>query len=162
MFYTHYNKAKPLKKVVMILILVRHGQALNHDIDALRPLSKQGKEEATQAGLFINKLEKRPREVFHSELLRAKETATLMANELQNSPQLEEAIDLTPNSSIMPWYNNLMAYSQDDVIALVGHMPYMGIMASELSQRPIGFPTGGVVVMEGEGHQWRIKEKNFD
>ncbi len=146
----------------MILILVRHGQALNHDVDALRPLSEQGKSEAKEAGLFIDQLSKKPTKVFHSELLRAKETALLLSSQLTGTPHLEEAAELTPNSDISPWFNNLMAFNKDDIIALVGHMPYMGIMASELTQRPVGFPTGGVVVLEGEGHQWSLKQKNFD
>lgn len=144
----------------MQLILVRHGQALNHDIDALRPLSKEGQEEARQTGLFINDLSKKPIKVIHSELLRAKETAQIIAKNLTINPAIVEEENLLPNSSIEIWQNSLMAYDQN--IALVGHMPFMGIFASELLGRPLSFPTGGSVVLERQdsGH-WKLIKSNF-
>lgn len=143
----------------MSIILVRHGHALNHDVDDLRPLSDEGKRQAFQAGLFIDQLPVKPTKIIHSELVRAKETATLLASKLSYSPVIEEGSDLKPESSIGIWINNLMAI--EETIVLVGHMPYMGKIASDMTKRSITFPTGGVVVISGEAGDWKLEDKNF-
>lgn len=143
----------------MSIILVRHGNALNHDVDDLRPLSDQGRAQALEAGQFIDQLPVKPTKIIHSELLRAKETATLLASKLSSSPNIEEDKNLRPESSIQTWINNFMAI--EDTIVLVGHIPYMGMIASDMTKRSISFPTGGVVVISGESGNWSLENKNF-
>ncbi len=144
----------------MLLILVRHGHALNNDVDGLRVLSDEGKEQARQAGFFINELSDKPFKIYHSELLRAKETAQLIASKLGRSPEVLEDANLLPNSSFDIWENNLMVHEQ--TLALVGHMPFMGIFASKLLNRPMSFPTGGCLVLEKQvDDHWSLINSNF-
>jgi phosphohistidine phosphatase SixA len=153
----------------MLLVLVRHGNALDHDIDALRQLSDQGKKEANGTGLFLKQfLKELPAnsynelKVFHSELVRAKETAMILSSHLTQGQGLEEAKDLLPNSPISPWLNNLIAFKDESIVVLTGHMPYMGIFASELSQAPISIPTGGCLIFERtENNDFKKIKSNF-
>lgn len=157
----------------MHLILIRHGNALNHDIDALRPLSDQGKAEAKETGLFLQSEFKNkagyllqsggPLKLIHSELLRAKETALLVAGQLSHNPQLEEGKDLQPQSNPNVWKNNLMAFNEQDTIILVGHMPFMGIFASELCDCPLSLPTGGCLILKRDESNmtFSLQNKNF-
>lgn len=144
----------------MSIILVRHGHALANDVDDLRPLSEQGKEQAQMAGRFIDQLPQKPTKIIHSELLRARETALLIASKISSSPTPEESEGLRPESNIDFWLNNFMAL-EDQTIALVGHMPYMGILASDMTKRSLTLPKGGVVVISGEPGNWKLEAKNF-
>lgn len=145
----------------MLVILIRHGNALNHDIDALRPLSDQGKAEAKETGLFLQDFLKDQShgnvKIFHSELLRAKETALIVSGQLNQSPTLEEGSDLLPNSSTGPWHNNLHAFEENETVILVGHMPFMGIFASEMLKKSTSLPTGGCLVFEREEESQNFK-----
>lgn len=143
----------------MKLCLVRHGHAVDHNIDALRQLSERGREEAKKAGEFIKKSSFRPSKVFHSELVRAKETATLAVSQFSPSMTLHEDKDLLPNSSISTWSNNIL-YMEENIM-LVGHMPFMGLFAEDLLNQAIALPTGGVMIFEISEGKTELLEKNF-
>lgn len=143
----------------MKLCLIRHGNALNHDIDALRTLSSIGRDEARSAGKFLRESSFHPQKIFHSELIRAKETATLVAQELSFEGSLIEDPHLLPSSPIKTWSDNI--HFMDEDIILVGHMPYMGIFATDLYQRDLVLPTGGVVLFEIKESVPTLVMKNF-
>lgn len=143
----------------MKLCLIRHGNAKDHNVDALRQLSDQGKREAKNAGDYCRSVSFKPQKIFHSELVRAKETASLVLGQLGTQLSLVEDKDLLPNSPISTWYNNLL-YMEEDIM-LVGHMPYMGIFAEELLDQPVGFPTGGVMIFEVIEGKARLLSKSF-
>jgi phosphohistidine phosphatase len=143
----------------MKLCLVRHGNAVDHDVDALRRLSERGREEAKQAGQFIQKVGFKPQKVFHSELVRARETATLATSEIGGQFNLNEDKDLLPNSPISTWSNNLL-YLEENIM-LVGHMPFMGLLATDLLKQTMALPTGGVMIFEIENGESKLVEKNF-
>lgn len=143
----------------MKLCLVRHGNAIDHAVDALRSLSEKGREEAKKAGKFIQKTGFKPQKVFHSELVRAKETASLATSEMGAQINLNEDKDLLPNSPISTWSNNLL-YMEENIM-LVGHMPFMGLFASELLKQNMALPTGGVMIFEINEGKVKLLEKNF-
>ena len=145
----------------MKIALVRHGNAAQHPVDDLRSLSPQGRKEAASLPTFFKHQHFSPKKVIHSELLRAKETATIINEGLTSPTHLEEDKDLRPSSNPEIWLHNLMAMDQD--LMIVGHMPYMPLLLELLSRDQFMFPTAGAVILERDDsdESWKILARSF-
>jgi phosphohistidine phosphatase len=114
----------------MKLYLVRHGDASSLSIDDKRPLSEIGIAEVRQMAKFLAQNSVSVNQIYHSGKLRAEQTAALLAEEIAPSPSVESFPGLMPEDDIKPislycnhWQKNMM---------LVGHLPFMGKLFSEL------------------------------
>jgi phosphohistidine phosphatase len=145
----------------MLLYLIRHAHAVDRADDAARELSKKGRGQAKALGKFL-----RAREIFapaafwHSPLLRARETAELLAEHAKLSAKLVETKGLLPEDDPADIVGRL-AHAHLPSLALVGHEPYMSALASRLVAGEIAsrfaFRKAAVLALEGEGRIWIVQ-----
>lgn len=108
----------------MTLLLIRHATAAAHGLfggDLVRNLVEKGQEQSRRVGRFLQKHELTPEVVLSSPVLRAIETAKLLAEEGCPKPIIEPWLScgMTPEVAL----HQLSAYQKFNRIAIVGHEP---------------------------------------
>jgi phosphohistidine phosphatase SixA len=124
------------------LFLVRHAEAAPGDPDDLRPLTPSGREAARALGERL--AAHRPDAVVTSPLLRARETAGLIARACGLGAEADDG--LAPGATA----ESLRAAvaGRGDTVVAVGHQPDCGEIALALTGREARFPPGGVQELE--------------
>lgn len=113
----------------MVLYLCQHGEALSKDVDPDRPLSERGTADvcnmanALSGGVDVGL-------ILHSGKTRAQQTAELLHERLAPDASLEADSELAPDDSVENFAGRLDA--QDGNLMVVGHMPFVGGLASRL------------------------------
>jgi phosphohistidine phosphatase len=143
----------------MKVYLVRHAIAENDNPagDAERALTPKGKVKMAQAVEGLRDLKIRPEIVLSSPMRRALETATIVSDGL-GGVRVELLPELGQGSSgPADILAALDPYKQMEEVALVGHQPWLGQLASFMltgsSDCRIDFKKGGVVCLEGTPDQ---------
>jgi len=126
----------------MKLFLVRHGHALADKEDARRPLSARGGEVTRSVAAFLRTsgVLTEVQAVWHSPLVRARETAELLVKELGLDALLIETAGLLPEDDPVAVADRLDCAEQ--VVMIVGHEPQLGALATLLVRgklKPVGF-----------------------
>lgn len=140
----------------MLLTLVRHGDATPSNIslgDAGRSLSLRGREQARATGRALASQDPRLTHVWTSPLVRAVQTTELMLAALAFAFAFEGIVevrdDLFPDSPSSSLRQALAKLESNADVLVVGHMPYMAALASELLSTQVGgFATGAALRME--------------
>lgn len=132
------------------LYLIRHGVAAERGLawpdDAKRPLTEEGIGRMKKAAKGLKRLDVRLDVVVSSPLVRARQTAEVVAGVFDEMPPLVFTTALAPGGR----YSDLLADLQTQVrrtrIALVGHEPDLGRLAARLagSRRAFEFKKGAV------------------
>ena len=132
------------------LYLIRHGVAAERGLawpdDAKRPLTEEGIGRMKKAAKGLKRLDVRLDVVVSSPLVRARQTAEVVAGVFDEMPPLVFTAALAPGGR----YSDLLADLQTQVrrtrIALVGHEPDLGRLAARLagSRRAFEFKKGAV------------------
>lgn len=144
----------------MRVYLVRHGQALDSNEDPKRPLSEAGRKDVFKLAQFAVRAEVKAAEVWHSPKARARQTADLLNEGGQLGGTLRERDGLLPNDDVGPVADELSAASEN--VCVVGHLPYLGILAAHLLQGRdaapfIEFDAAAMLCLEREGPgPWRL------
>jgi phosphohistidine phosphatase len=113
-----------------VIYLVRHAEAHDADRDELRELTDRGKRVAERLGQFLRQARIVDAEViWHSTLVRARQTAALMGREMGISI-LKEIKGLAPNDSPAAFARKLTAVRSD--IVIVGHNPHLTALGTLL------------------------------
>lgn len=117
------------------LFLMRHGEAKPAEEDPERPLSDQGRLtvervawRAAEAGVEVDA-------IFHSGILRARQSAEILARHLHAADRLSARAGLEPLDPVGPiaaWIGEEAASIPRARIALVGHLPSLGRLLSRL------------------------------
>lgn len=118
----------------MDLLVLRHGEAGRSSRlpgDSKRSLTNEGKQEVTDLSYGIRSLEIKFDHIFSSPLLRAKQTAEIVAKSMKYKGKIEELDSLKPEGSRLDFYSVLSKLKQDSVVLVVGHEPYLSEMISE-------------------------------
>lgn len=145
----------------MDLFLIRHAHAVDLQPDEARPLSPRGRDQVRALAKFLRRSEAfAPAEIWHSPLLRARETAELLARELDFEGKLREAADLRPEDDPAAFARTLR--SAERPIAVVGHEPHLGTLASLLvagAAEPCVFDMrkGAVLALARGGARWIVR-----
>lgn len=126
----------------MKLYLVRHGHALADKDDARRALSPQGVETTKAVAAFFrgNGALAGVHAIWHSPLVRARETAQLLVQELGLDVLLVETTGLEPKDDPAVIADRLERLGQ--TVMIVGHEPQLGALATMLVRgkvKPVGF-----------------------
>ena len=124
----------------MRLILVRHAEAAPGEPDELRPLTPRGREQARELGERLP----RPDAVLTSPLLRARETAALLARPHGLEPEPDER--LAPGASDVGVREAIEG--RGETVVVVGHQPDCGVVASRLGAGEVRFAPGSHCVVE--------------
>ncbi|HKQ31223.1 MAG TPA: phosphohistidine phosphatase SixA [Burkholderiales bacterium] len=123
----------------MRILLIRHGKAedrglissLSSKKDALRALTQTGKRDMRKAAKGLRKLAPDIDVLLTSPLVRARETAEIVAKVFGVKDVTEQPL-LSPGTDLVALLQTLPSYPDDATIALVGHEPDLGHLAAML------------------------------
>ena len=126
----------------MRVFLVRHAEAAPGEPDELRPLTAAGRDAARELGERL--AGEQPTVVVSSPLLRARETAELIARACKVAAIADD--NLAPGATT----ETLREATQDraGTIVAVGHQPDCSDIVFELTGRDASFPPAGVVELD--------------
>jgi phosphohistidine phosphatase len=131
------------------LYLVRHAIAAERGDewkdDAKRPLTERGMARFKEVVKGLGELDVAIDEVFTSPLIRAKQTAELLAAGVTGKPSVKLLEALAPGHTSAQVMSQLAKAAKRRRIALVGHEPDLGELAAHLlgAQRAVPFKKGG-------------------
>jgi phosphohistidine phosphatase len=144
-----------------MLYLIRHADAIDLHPDHARPLSDRGREQVKGLAKFLKRSEAfSPEEIWHSSLVRARETAELLAKGLEFSGECREVAGLRPEDDPREIARKLAKLEKS--VALVGHEPHMSALASLLvvgATHPAAFvmKKGATLALEREDDRWVVR-----
>ena len=138
------------------LYLVRHAIAADrgddYPDDSKRPLTGAGRSRFEKASRGLVALGVDVDVVFTSPLVRARQTAEILAHELGGRPPVFETAALAPGGSFQDLVAEIGHHSRARRIALVGHTPGIGEFAARLlgATGRLEFRKGGVCRIDVE------------
>lgn len=138
------------------MYLVRHAVAAERGDewpdDAKRPLTERGIARFRECVKGLGPLDVAIDEIFTSPLIRAKQTADLLAAGVTGKPAVKLLDALAPGHTSAQVMAQLAKSAKRRRIALVGHEPDFGELAAHLlgAQRAVPFKKGGVCRIDVE------------
>ena len=143
----------------MNVYLIRHGDALSAAENAERPLSRLGRQQAAHAAQAIIEHDAAVPRIYHSGILRARQTAEIIVQALNPTPVIESHSGLLPEDDPA-----IVAAELDGLehsITLVGHLPYMRRLAGLLiygdpERTAVDFLPATVLCCSRFGERWKI------
>jgi phosphohistidine phosphatase len=138
------------------LYLVRHAIAAERGDewpdDSKRPLTERGMARFKEVVSGMSALDAAIDEIFTSPLVRAKQTADLLAAGLTGKPTVKLLDALAPGHTSTQVLAQLAKSAKRRRIGLVGHEPDLGELAAHLlgAQRAIPFKKGGICRIDVE------------
>ncbi len=154
------NSADPLTDLGTMLYLVRHADAVATEKDKERPLSRRGRKQVRilirwmrRTGIF------QPEEIWHSPLVRSRQTAELLAGRAKSPVSLVLLDGLEPDDDVRRIAHRLRAPS--GAVGIVGHEPHLSALASLLvtgRSKPARFVMKkcAVLALKRDGARWRV------
>ncbi len=143
----------------MKLYLVRHAEAKSHAEDPDRDLTEAGIHEANRLVEFLYESKRvNPEVIFHSDKVRAAETALIFAQRFNPPRGVQNADHLTPGADPSIWEDKLNSMFDD--IMLVSHLPFLSKLASLLitgdeATLIMNFDCVSILCLERRGYgQW--------
>jgi phosphohistidine phosphatase len=139
--------------------LVRHGEAFPETQDPRRPLTPTGRANVEQLGRLAAAKGIRPAAIYHSGILRAKQTAEILGAQLAPDIQVQSITGLMPEDD--PAIAAAELETAQEPIMLVGHLPHMNRLAAllitkDLSREVVDFRPGSMVCCSRGVSQWTL------
>ncbi|MBI4528417.1 MAG: phosphohistidine phosphatase SixA [Deltaproteobacteria bacterium] len=143
----------------MEFYLTRHGEAKAEHEDRSRPLSDRGKRQVEEVGEALAQKGIEVSEILHSDKLRAKQTAEILARHLSLQDRLRRIDGLAPSDD--PVIAKAELETAGGSLMLVGHLPHLSRLASLLligdpEREIVDFPTAAVVCLSREEGNWQV------
>jgi phosphohistidine phosphatase len=141
----------------LTVYLVRHAIAAERGNDwpddAKRPLTPDGMARFKQVARGLAQVEVAVDAVLTSPLVRARQTAEILAAALPGSPPIVETSALVPGAPLKAVVDELGKQGRRKRVALVGHEPGIGELAGRLvgAANPIPFKKGAVCRIDFNG-----------
>jgi phosphohistidine phosphatase len=132
------------------LYLIRHGVAADrgeaYPDDTKRPLTSRGIARLRKEAQALNRLGVAFDQILTSPLVRARQTADVLAQGLVHPSAIVNTAALAPSGSIAAVLDEIGQHSRASRIALVGHEPGMGELAARLlgTRAAIEFKKGAI------------------
>lgn len=143
----------------MVVILVHHADAVSPAVDTQRPLSAVGLEQADSVAAQAKAAGAAPVEIWHSGKLRARQTGEAFLRVCSPFAAFRMMRGLLPEDPASMMKIQLDAETRD--VMLVGHMPNIAALASQLAGSDVPFPLHGAICFEridgGWKERWRLK-----
>jgi phosphohistidine phosphatase len=137
------------------IFLVRHAEAIPREgavvLDEERWLTEPGRSKFRKVAKRFRRLRPEPIEIVTSPLVRAVQTADILADEIGDEGEISVWPGLKPEVSPKAVLLRLASLDADRRIALVGHEPQMsGLAAGLLGRRefPLPFPKGAIACID--------------
>lgn len=157
----------------MKLYFVRHASA--SDIapsDAERELTKEGREEARIAGDALAKFGAKPDQILTSPLLRARQTAVIIAGQLKFPNEVAAFDELQNGCSTAGLLRTAKTFTDAREILLVGHMPslaeHLAALIGSKNPENLGMGKASIACIEltelrpGRGElRWFLRQKQL-
>lgn len=148
----------------MRVILVRHGEAVDGPVDALRHLTEHGKHQIQKVADYLSKNAITFTKCYYSGRERTKQTANIICERISPQTDLEILALLEPNANPYELINVLSHFNEDTL--LVGHLPHVQDFVSELLSQnamrdlsKIIFYPGSMLILSSEDHvNWLIEQ----
>ena len=143
----------------MNFYLVRHGDAVSASEDPQRPLSRAGHQAVNEVARLAQERQVGVAAIYHSGILRAQQTAEILARFLRPPAGVAAISGLLPEDD--PAMGRAHLEAADQPIMLVGHLPHMRRLAALLvsgdPERAVtDFGPADLICLSREGLQWRI------
>jgi phosphohistidine phosphatase len=124
--------SKYRQKAALDIYLIQHAESVPEKEDPARSLSDVGKATMEKVAALAARLKIKPDFIFHSEKLRAKQTAEILARHLGLSDNLRERKGLGPLDPVAPVAQWLKEQPAKGIagLAIVGHLPFLNKLAS--------------------------------
>ena len=145
----------------MQVYLVQHVAAKTEEEDPRRSLTEDGRRTVGRMAEFLAPLQIALQRIEHSEKLRARQTAEILAARLRPAEGTKETAGMAPNDDVEPMRARLATETKD--LMLVGHLPYLSRLVARLLGLPadrqvVRFQMGGVVRLDrDETQQWVVR-----
>jgi phosphohistidine phosphatase len=139
------------------IYLIRHGIAEERGEawpdDTKRPLTAEGISKLRKCARGLKKVGVGFDIIVTSPLVRARQTAEVVAAELDPHPHITTAESLAPGGSVAAVMTDLEKHAKRTRVALVGHEPGIGELAARLigTRHPIPFKKGAICRIDVEG-----------
>ncbi|MBI5534463.1 MAG: phosphohistidine phosphatase SixA [Deltaproteobacteria bacterium] len=145
----------------MALYLVQHGKSLPKEQDPEQALTEDGIADVKRIAAVAKGYGVKPSRILHSGKLRAKQTAKLIAEQLEPSGGVSPRNGLDPNDDVAAVAGYL---DPKEDLMVVGHLPFLerltSLLTSGLPEKLVfKFQNGGIVCLDldRERHAWYIK-----
>jgi phosphohistidine phosphatase len=140
----------------MIVVLMRHAHAIEATPglpDADRWLTGKGRKVARKMSGWLAKPKRRPLVIWTSPLVRAVQTAEILADACELTDRVSVCPELSPGRDPGDLLRVLAAHQGPSPIALVGHEPSLSLIATSLLSDPSwsGFRKGGLLAVDWPG-----------
>jgi phosphohistidine phosphatase len=137
----------------MKLYFLRHGLAGDRGEwqgdDAKRPLTTEGKDKMKRAAVMIRKLGIKPDLIITSPLVRALQTAEVVAKELDLKDALLTDARLSPGFDVLKLIDVIRAHPKANAIIFVGHEPdFSATVGKLIGGGTIEFKKGALALVE--------------
>ncbi len=145
----------------MLLYLVQHAESLSKEEDPTQSLSEKGIENIKKVANYVAGLNIKVTQIFHSEKLRAMQTAQILSDFIKTEKGVSETDGLSPMDEPQIWFKRL-AEMKDDIL-LVGHLPHLSKLASlllcgEKEKNVVDFKRAGIVCLKRfDDGQWAVE-----
>lgn len=139
---------------------MRHGDAKIEAEDPARPLSDRGQEEVTRVAKYVGALGLQIAAIHHSEKLRARQTAEILAEFLSPARGIHEMEGLGPMDH--PGKAQAALEAASEPVMLVGHLPHLSRLASALllgdsEQEILQFKPGAIACLVTDDWIFRVE-----
>lgn len=143
----------------MNFYLVRHGEALSERVDPERPLAPAGREEVERVAHRAAAKNVQVSALFHSGILRAKQTAEILAEQLQFTQGVKRLSGLLPQDD--PAIAKAELEAAESPIMLVGHLPHLHrlialLVSGDPESQVIEISPATMVCCCNDGSKWEI------
>ena len=135
-------RSRPVYASCVRVFLVRHAEAAPGEPDALRTLTAAGRDAARALGDRL--AAQKPTAVVSSPLLRARETADLIARACKLGATTDDS--LAPGATAETLRD--AARDKGETMIAVGHQPDCSEIVFELTGREVSFPPAGVAELD--------------
>jgi len=139
------------------LYLIRHGIAAErgpeYPDDSKRPLTNKGMTALRRQAKALNRLGIAFDLIVSSPLTRTRQTAEIIADNLDGKPTIAHSDALAPAGTPTAVMQEIARHSRKGRIALVGHEPNIGELAARLigARSPIAFKKGAICRIDFDG-----------
>ena len=144
----------------MELYLVQHGEAVSEQEDPARPLSARGRREVEAVARAAARIGLRVELIVHSDKLRARQTAEVLAAALRPARGTHQLPGLAPGDDQEAALRVVEGASGP--LMLVGHLPPLArlaglLLAGDADREVVAFRMGAVVALERSEAGFRLR-----
>lgn len=125
-----------------------------------RSLSKKGISDVTLVAEHLSSMGLKVSRIYHSEKLRAKQTAQILQQRIKPQEGLRQVVGLAPSDDISLALG--LIENAGEPIMIVGHLPHLSKLLSQLVVRNqerelLSFDAGGIVCVAKGDKRWMIR-----